>query len=156
MEEDLKCKDPGVMLVLERCRVTMGLTSLAPLTSCSLYGGWNGLGPTVLVDEAYMELCLRMMACRIVPASTLSEIVAICGGLRSLLGNFGKGPNNSTRWKAAVVPDLFLACCSTDKERWTSVRSSWVKWCLYTQLGWGLGPGVFRFKPSSSCRFTIS
>ena len=85
------------MLVLDRCRVTIGLTSLAPLTSCNLYGGWNGLGPTVLVDEAYMELCLRMIACLIVPASTLSEIVAICWGLKSLVGSLGRGPNNSTR-----------------------------------------------------------
>ena len=57
----------------------MGLTSLAPLTSCSLYGGWNGLGPMVRLEAVYMELCLRMMACLMLPVipSTLSLIVEI-------------------------------------------------------------------------------
>ena len=107
----------------------------------------------VLVEEVYMELWRRMMACLIPPTSTLSLMVEIWwveGGLRSReAGNLGRGARRSIRWKAAVeAPVLFLVCCRRERDRWTPILSSVVRLYLYTQLGWGFGPGVFRLSPS--------
>ena len=141
---------------MDLCRVTMGRTSLAPLTSCSLYGAWKGPAMALVeVEAVYMELCLLMMACLIPPTSTLSLMVEIWwveGGLRSRAGgSLGSGPRRSILWNGAVEPAvLFLVCCSRDRDRWTPILSSVVRLYRYTQLGWGFGPGVFRLSPSSS------
>ena len=44
------------------------------MPTLKVYGGWNGFGPGVREDAAYIELCLRITACLIVFNSALSWI----------------------------------------------------------------------------------
>ena len=53
------------------------------MLTLKVYGGWNGFGPGVREDAAYIELCLRITACLIVFNSALSWIEPRPGGERS-------------------------------------------------------------------------